>query len=87
MLLQAPFEGYKLGQITSCIVNNLERPAVPSCCPDDYRSLMEACWANDATARPAFSDVRCSLQKLGKVYKFQKGAQPRPSPVALPAVQ
>eukprot|EP00884_Botryococcus_braunii_P009547 jgi/Botrbrau1/18594/Bobra.0367s0036.1 len=71
--MKTPFEGYKLGQITACIVNNRERPEVPEHCPDDYRSLLEACWADDASLRPTFAEIRSKLQQLGKLYKFQRG--------------
>lgn len=55
------------------------RPAVPADMPDDYRALMETCWAFDPVARPTFCMVLACLRKMfARHCRSHNGAGSRP---------
>lgn len=41
-----------------------QKPPVPDCMPDEYRALMQACWAAEAKQRPTFKEVKSRLRKM-----------------------
>ena len=51
------------GQIQSFISNG-GRPTIPSDCPQDYKSLMEQCWAQNPDDRPEYSEIVETLKSL-----------------------
>ena len=60
------------------------RPAVPAEMPDDYRALMENCWAFDPLARPTFCMVLACLRKMfARHCRHHNGASSRPPSVHL----
>lgn len=46
------------------IVNNTLRPTIPAFCDDEWRTLMEECWAPNPTARPSFTEIAGRLRVM-----------------------
>ena len=40
------------------------RPQLPDECPNELRSLIEACWSPEPSARPDFGDICSKLRHL-----------------------
>eukprot|EP01029_Cantina_marsupialis_P020822 TRINITY_DN491_c0_g1_i1.p1 TRINITY_DN491_c0_g1~~TRINITY_DN491_c0_g1_i1.p1 ORF type:complete len:382 (-),score=93.17 TRINITY_DN491_c0_g1_i1:462-1607(-) len=61
-----PFRGEKGVQIAYAACEQGRRPHIPNYCPDDYRQLMEDCWADDASQRPDLTTVMNRLFSMKK---------------------
>lgn len=61
-----PYGGQKGVQIAYAAAEQGLRPEVPSYCPDDYRSLMTSCWADNPHNRPGFGAVLKQLFQMKK---------------------
>jgi hypothetical protein len=59
-----PFGQYRFAHAIADAVERGERPPLPDDCPPDYSNLMQACWHEDATRRPPFSDVVLSIENM-----------------------
>ena len=46
------------------IVNNTLRPTIPAFCDDEWRTLMEECWAPNPMARPSFTEIAGRLRVM-----------------------
>ncbi|KAJ0256662.1 Kinase superfamily with octicosapeptide/Phox/Bem1p domain-containing protein [Hirschfeldia incana] len=58
---EEPYANMHYGAI---IVNNTLRPTIPAFCDDEWRTLMEECWAPNPTARPSFTEVAGRLRVM-----------------------
>jgi serine/threonine protein kinase len=56
---QVAFKGWQWGAILEHVAlgDSPGRPPVPEGAPEGYVLLMEACWGQDPSRRPAFSEV------------------------------
>ncbi|XP_062499243.1 probable LIM domain-containing serine/threonine-protein kinase DDB_G0287001 [Corticium candelabrum] len=59
-----PFEQYRFAHQVDDAVERGERPVVPDDCPEEYSTVMQACWAERARKRPSFSEVVSSLENM-----------------------
>ncbi len=59
-----PYGGQKGVQIAYAAAEQGLRPEIPSYCPDEYRALMESCWADNPDDRPAFGVVLKQLFQM-----------------------
>ncbi|KAF2608538.1 hypothetical protein F2Q68_00046711 [Brassica cretica] len=50
--------------IAGGIVNNTLRPTIPAFCDDEWRTLMEECWAPNPMARPSFTEIAGRLRVM-----------------------
>lgn len=68
---QIPYAGKNTMQVVRS-VDRGERLAIPPTCPPDYAKLINACWDNDPTARPAFTSILTTLERMRAEYFAQK---------------
>ncbi|KAG5249175.1 Mitogen-activated protein kinase kinase kinase [Salix suchowensis] len=61
---EEPYANMHYGAIIGGIVNNTLRPPVPSFCDQEWRLLMEQCWAPDPMARPSFTEITRRLRVM-----------------------
>ncbi|RID54778.1 hypothetical protein BRARA_G02073 [Brassica rapa] len=61
---EEPYANMHYGAIIGGIVNNTLRPTIPAFCDDEWRTLMEECWAPNPTARPSFTEVAGRLRVM-----------------------
>eukprot|EP00056_Hartaetosiga_gracilis_P004239 m.72841 g.72841 ORF g.72841 m.72841 type:complete len:1162 (-) comp11758_c2_seq4:142-3627(-) len=60
---QLPFEHLNSPWAVREAVINGERPSIPKDLCTNIKSLMERCWAEDATQRPSFNDIVAELKQ------------------------
>jgi len=65
---QFPFEGMEPQQIMFHVFQGL-RLEIPSCCPKEYKELIEQCWDHDLAKRPKAQII---YEKLSSVIKSQE---------------
>jgi hypothetical protein len=56
-------------------VDRGERLAIPPTCPPDYAKLINECWASDPVARPPFSSILVTLERMRNEYLAQKAQE------------
>lgn len=66
---KCPFEEFMVHpkcelQIANRMKTENLRPSIPAECEDDYRLLMEACWAGEPSDRPTFEEIKQRLEKM-----------------------
>uniref|UniRef100_A0A1J3EC39 Serine/threonine-protein kinase CTR1 n=1 Tax=Noccaea caerulescens TaxID=107243 RepID=A0A1J3EC39_NOCCA len=61
---EEPYANMHYGAIIGGIVNNSLRPTIPSFCDDEWRTLMEECWAPNPMARPSFTEIAGRLRVM-----------------------
>ncbi|XP_023643481.1 serine/threonine-protein kinase STE20 isoform X2 [Capsella rubella] len=61
---EEPYANMHYGAIIGGIVNNTLRPTIPSFCDDEWRTLMEECWAPNPIARPSFTEIAGRLRVM-----------------------
>ncbi|CAM8924492.1 unnamed protein product [Rhodiola kirilowii] len=61
---EEPYANMHYGAIIGGIVNNTLRPHVPSFCDNEWRELMEHCWAPDPIVRPSFTEIASRLRAM-----------------------
>ncbi|CAF2060397.1 unnamed protein product [Brassica napus] len=61
---EEPYANMHYGAIIGGIVNNTLRPTIPVFCDDEWRTLMEVCWAPNPTARPSFTEIAGRLRVM-----------------------
>ncbi|KAF8103094.1 hypothetical protein N665_0188s0052 [Sinapis alba] len=61
---EEPYANMHYGAIIGGIVNNTLRPTIPAFCDDEWRTLMEECWAPNPTARPSFTEIAGRLRVM-----------------------
>lgn len=68
---QIPYAGKNTMQVVRS-VDRGERLVIPPTCPPDYAKLINECWDTDPTARPAFSTILVTLERMRAEYFAQK---------------
>ncbi|PIN12226.1 Tyrosine kinase [Handroanthus impetiginosus] len=68
---EEPYANMHYGAIIGGIVNNTLRPTIPSYCDQEWRRLMEQCWAPNPAVRPSFTEIASRLRVMSA------SAQPR----------
>ncbi|KAL0867371.1 hypothetical protein Bca101_046489 [Brassica carinata] len=61
---EEPYANMHYGAIIGGIVNNTLRPTIPAFCDDEWRTLMEECWAPNPMARPSFTAIAGRLRVM-----------------------
>ncbi|KAG8386649.1 hypothetical protein BUALT_Bualt03G0170600 [Buddleja alternifolia] len=61
---EEPYANMHYGAIIGGIVNNTLRPTIPSYCDQDWRRLMEQCWAPNPAIRPSFTEIASRLRVM-----------------------
>ncbi|XP_010417624.1 PREDICTED: uncharacterized protein LOC104703316 [Camelina sativa] len=61
---EEPYANMHYGAIIGGIVNNTLRPTIPGFCDDEWRTLMEECWAPNPIARPSFTEIAGRLRVM-----------------------
>ncbi|KAG7652288.1 Protein kinase domain [Arabidopsis thaliana x Arabidopsis arenosa] len=61
---EEPYANMHYGAIIGGIVNNTLRPTIPGFCDDEWRTLMEECWAPNPMARPSFTEIAGRLRVM-----------------------
>ncbi|KAK7243820.1 hypothetical protein RIF29_38632 [Crotalaria pallida] len=61
---EEPYANMHYGAIIGGIVNNTLRPTIPSYCDEEWRTLMEECWAPNPAARPSFTEIASRLRVM-----------------------
>jgi tRNA A-37 threonylcarbamoyl transferase component Bud32 len=61
---EEPYANMHYGAIIGGIVNNTLRPNVPSWCDQEWKVLMEQCWAPNPMIRPTFSEITRRLRVM-----------------------
>ncbi|XP_020983395.1 serine/threonine-protein kinase STE20 isoform X1 [Arachis duranensis] len=61
---EEPYANMHYGAIIGGIVNNTLRPTIPSYCDNEWRTLMEQCWAPNPAARPSFTEIASRLRVM-----------------------
>ncbi|KAJ0231780.1 Serine-threonine/tyrosine-protein kinase [Hirschfeldia incana] len=61
---EEPYANMHYGAIIGGIVNNTLRPTIPAFCDDEWRRLMEQCWAPNPMARPSFTEIAGRLRVM-----------------------
>ncbi|GMY35026.1 serine/threonine-protein kinase edr1 [Fagus crenata] len=75
---EEPYANMHYGAIIGGIVNNTLRPPVPSYCDDEWRILMEQCWAPDPVVRPSFTEIARRLRVMSAACPIKpQGHQPQ----------
>ncbi|KAE9585018.1 putative protein kinase TKL-Pl-6 family [Lupinus albus] len=64
---EEPYANMHYGAIIGGIVNNTLRPTIPSYCDQDWRTLMEECWAPNPAVRPSFTEIASRLRVMSAV--------------------
>ncbi len=73
-----PWEGLNMQQINIAVLRG-RRPPLPEGVNEEVRALMEACWAQDASARPSAQEALSRLEAMewgaaGRVERLPRGA-------------
>lgn len=63
---EIPFKGLQGFQVAWIVVENHERPMIPSSCPQQLSNLIQQCWQGDPAFRPSFSEI---LELLNNILK------------------
>ncbi|CAH2067909.1 unnamed protein product [Thlaspi arvense] len=66
---EEPYANMHYGAIIGGIVNNTLRPTIPGFCDDEWRTLMEECWAPNPIARPSFTEIAGRLRVMSSATK------------------
>ncbi|GAB4836758.1 hypothetical protein Ancab_001670 [Ancistrocladus abbreviatus] len=75
-----PYANMHYGAIIGGIVNNTLRPLIPNYCDQEWRRLMEQCWAPNPVARPSFTEIASRLRSMAAACQSQpRGQAQRPS--------
>ncbi|VVB11568.1 unnamed protein product [Arabis nemorensis] len=61
---EEPYANMHYGAIIGGIVNNTLRPTIPGFCDDEWRTLMEQCWAPNPVVRPSFTEIAGRLRVM-----------------------
>ncbi|KAF8024408.1 hypothetical protein BT93_F1560 [Corymbia citriodora subsp. variegata] len=61
---EEPYANMHYGAIIGGIVSNTLRPPIPGFCDQEWRRLMEQCWAPNPTARPSFTEIAVRLRVM-----------------------
>ncbi|KAI3408724.1 Protein kinase domain-containing protein, partial [Psidium guajava] len=61
---EEPYANMHYGAIIGGIVSNTLRPPIPSSCDQEWRRLIEQCWAPNPTARPSFTEIAARLRVM-----------------------
>lgn len=61
---ELPYAGASVASYIQYACKVGERPELPSSWPKEFRSLLSACWHQDLTKRPPFSEVGPALAKM-----------------------
>ncbi|KAL8261515.1 hypothetical protein R6Q59_025564 [Mikania micrantha] len=64
--MQQPWNGLSPAQVVGAVAFQNRKLTIPINTPSALTSLMESCWADDPTQRPAFKSIVNSLKKLLK---------------------
>ncbi|WOL19068.1 hypothetical protein Cni_G27865 [Canna indica] len=59
-----PYGDMHYGAIIGGILSDTLRPPVPESCDDEWRLLMEQCWATEPSQRPSFTDIASRLRAM-----------------------
>lgn len=54
---KSPYQGISPAQIIAQVLANDKRPPVPTNCNDEFKDLIQKCWARDPETRPSFNQV------------------------------
>ncbi|XP_045801903.1 uncharacterized protein LOC123895538 isoform X2 [Trifolium pratense] len=76
---EEPYANMHYGAIIGGIVNNTLRPAIPSHCDLEWRTLMEQCWAPNPVARPSFTEIASRLRIMSAAASQTKPQGNKPS--------
>eukprot|EP00026_Physarum_polycephalum_P001472 Phypoly_transcript_01474.p1 GENE.Phypoly_transcript_01474~~Phypoly_transcript_01474.p1 ORF type:complete len:947 (+),score=238.69 Phypoly_transcript_01474:130-2970(+) len=76
---QIPYAGKNTMQVVRS-VDRGERLQIPPTCPPDYAKLINHCWDTDPSARPPFTSILVTLERMRAEYLAQK-AQESSAPV------
>lgn len=68
---QIPYAGKNTMQVVRS-VDRGERLSIPPTCPPDYAKLINVCWDNDPTTRPAFSSILVTLERMRADFLAQR---------------
>ncbi|KAK9804337.1 hypothetical protein WJX72_008076 [[Myrmecia] bisecta] len=71
---EQPYPGMSLPEIFAGVMNGTLRPSRPADCPNEWMSLMEACWATQPSRRPTFTQIAAALDEF--VQKCDKEKPP-----------
>ncbi|KAK4285664.1 hypothetical protein QN277_002333 [Acacia crassicarpa] len=70
---EEPYANMHYGAIIGGIVNNTLRPTIPSYCDNEWRQLMEQCWAPNPSVRPSFTEIARRLRVMSAAASQTKG--------------
>ncbi|GAB4854722.1 hypothetical protein Ancab_023307 [Ancistrocladus abbreviatus] len=77
---EEPYANMHYGAIIGGIVNKTLRPPIPNYCDQEWRKLMEQCWAPNPVARPSFTDIASQLRSMAAACQSQpRGQVQRPA--------
>jgi len=52
-----PYRGLRDIQVAMTVINQNNRPKIPTNCPQNLSSLIRACWSSDVSRRPTFHSI------------------------------
>ncbi|CAH8356162.1 unnamed protein product [Eruca vesicaria subsp. sativa] len=73
---EEPYANMHYGLIIGGIVSNSLRPTIPALCDDEWRTLMEECWAPNPTARPSFTEIAGRLRVMSSAASSTQSKPP-----------
>ena len=59
-----PYVGQNSLMVARAVAYKSLRPVIPEHCPELFRQLMTACWADDANARMSFKEILTFLDDI-----------------------
>ncbi|KAL3820901.1 hypothetical protein ACJIZ3_006806 [Penstemon smallii] len=71
---EEPYANMHYGAIIGGIVNNTLRPTIPSYCDQEWRILMEQCWAPNPVIRPSFTEIASRLRVMSSSAQTRKAS-------------
>ncbi len=74
--MRKPFVNYSRNDIYAKVIEGRRRPHVYENWPEEFKSLIQRCWAHDANRRPNFSRVLEDIAKITENLSHQAIPQP-----------
>jgi len=77
---EIPHKELQYFEVINRVTTDILRPSIPKDCPPLYKSLMESCWHDDPTQRPASGEVLERLSEMKSLKDFEDTYQDLDAP-------
>lgn len=62
LTFRVPFDNMMPVEAAFAVAREAKRPPIPASCPAPIRQMLEACWTQEASKRPSFSELCAALE-------------------------